>query len=144
MATVESILNLLGPPENHDVPPPRNQLDFVRLVRDGIPYSRLLFAVDNLGISMENAARAVGVAPRSLARRKGKRLDKRESEAFLRLVRIHAMATEILEDQEKARRWLLKPNRALGGEPPLAWLDTDIGGRAVEDVLGRIAHGVFS
>ena len=57
MTTVEAILNVLGPPENNEVPP-KNQLDFVRLVRDGIPYSRLLFAVDNLGISMENAARA--------------------------------------------------------------------------------------
>ena len=39
---------------------------------------------------------------------------------------------------------LRTPNRALGGERPLDQLDTDIGARAVEDILGRIAYGVYS
>ncbi len=143
MASVESILNVLGPLEASD-PVPRNQLDFVEMVRAGIPYASVLRALGMLGISMENAARAVGVAPRTLARRKGGRLDMRESEGFLRLVRVFAMASEVLGDGDKAQDWLNRPNRALGGEPPMHLLDTDIGGRAVEDVLGRIAYGVHS
>ena len=47
-------------------------------------------------------------------------------------------------DQEKAIVWLGTPNRALGGDRPLDLLDTDMGARMVEDILGRIAYGVYS
>jgi putative toxin-antitoxin system antitoxin component (TIGR02293 family) len=55
-----------------------------------------------------------------------------------------ARAEEALGDSEKAHRWLGRENRALGGERPVALLDSDAGARAVERVLGRIEHGVFS
>jgi len=32
----------------------------------------------------------------------------------------------------------------LGGERPLDQLDTDVGAREVEDILGRIAYGIYS
>ena len=50
----------------------------------------------------------------------------------------------MIGDEEKAVGWLRTPNRALGGERPLDQLDTDLGSRAVEDILGRIAYGVYS
>jgi putative toxin-antitoxin system antitoxin component (TIGR02293 family) len=50
----------------------------------------------------------------------------------------------MLGDKPTAVQWLLTPNRALGGERPLDRLDTDIGAREVEDILGRIAYGVYS
>lgn len=56
--------------------------------------------------------------------------------------RILAMADEVFEDRRKAHRWLRKPNGALGSQIPLALLDTEEGGRVVEAVLGRIAHGI--
>jgi uncharacterized protein (DUF2384 family) len=37
-----------------------------------------------------------------------------------------------------------KPNRALGGSAPLKLMDTEVGARAVEGVLGRIAYGGVS
>jgi uncharacterized protein (DUF2384 family) len=37
---------------------------------------------------------------------------------------------------------LRRQNGALDGEIPLALLDTEEGGRLVEAVLGRIAHGI--
>lgn len=50
----------------------------------------------------------------------------------------------MIGDEEKAVEWLQTPNRALGGERPLDQLDTDVGAREVEDLLGRIAYGVYS
>jgi putative toxin-antitoxin system antitoxin component (TIGR02293 family) len=50
----------------------------------------------------------------------------------------------VLGSTDKAARWLHTENRALGGQTPLALLDTDLGTRQVEEVLGRIEHGVFS
>ena len=50
----------------------------------------------------------------------------------------------MIGNEEKAVEWLRTPNRALGGARPLDQLDTDPGARAVEDILGRIAYGVYS
>ena len=47
-------------------------------------------------------------------------------------------------DDKKAIEWLTTPNRFSGGEMPLDQLDTDTGARMVEDILGRIAYGVYS
>jgi putative toxin-antitoxin system antitoxin component (TIGR02293 family) len=58
--------------------------------------------------------------------------------------RVAARVAEVLGSEEKASRWLMTPNRALGGEPPIALLETDLGARQVEDVLGRIEHGIHS
>jgi len=33
---------------------------------------------------------------------------------------------------------------ALNGELPIHLLDTDIGARQVEDILGRVAHGIVA
>ena len=56
--------------------------------------------------------------------------------------RIAELTEKVLGDRVKASAWLQRRNRALGGEPPLSWLDTDLGSRQVEDILGRLAHGV--
>lgn len=58
--------------------------------------------------------------------------------------RIALQAAEVLGGREQAERWLHTPNRALSGQMPLELLDTDLGSRQVEEILGRIEHGVFS
>jgi putative toxin-antitoxin system antitoxin component (TIGR02293 family) len=60
------------------------------------------------------------------------------------MARVYANAIEMLGGEEIAIQWLGTPNRALGGERPLDLLDTDTGVRMVEDILGRIAYGVYS
>ena len=67
------------------------------------------------------------------------RLTAAESDRTVRLARVYANAVEMIGDDEKAVEWLRTPNRALGGERPLDQLDTDVGAREVEDILGRIA-----
>ena len=62
----------------------------------------------------------------------------------VRMARVCANAVEMIGDQDKAIEWLGTPNRALGGGRPLDQLDTDTGARMVEDILGRIAYGVYS
>jgi putative toxin-antitoxin system antitoxin component (TIGR02293 family) len=49
-----------------------------------------------------------------------------------------------LGTKEKAAAWLHRSNRALGHVVPLDLVDTEIGARRVEQVLGRIEYGVYS
>ena len=84
--------------------------------------------------------------PEELARRLAQhaRLTAAESDRAVRLAQVYANAAETLGDGDKAAAWLKTPNRALRGGRPLDQLDTDPGVREVEDVLGRIAYGVYS
>ena len=67
-----------------------------------------------------------------------------DSDRLSRLARILAETIDVLGSEEKASQWLEAPNRALGGQTPLTLLDTDLGTQQVEEVLGRIQHGIFS
>jgi putative toxin-antitoxin system antitoxin component (TIGR02293 family) len=49
----------------------------------------------------------------------------------------------VFESRQAAREWLRAPAVALQGESPLEYLDTEIGAREVENILGRLEHGVF-
>jgi len=77
-------------------------------------------------------------------RTKGQDLTPEESNRLARVAGIVLRTLELFETPEVANRWLRRPNRALGGERPLELLTSDPGARAVEQVLGRIEHGVYS
>jgi putative toxin-antitoxin system antitoxin component (TIGR02293 family) len=120
--------------------------DLARLVRKGLPASSVTALAERLDLGNTALSRKLGIPQRTLTRRLSQRsrLTAAESDRTVRLARVYANAVEMIGDEEKAVEWLRTPNRALGGERPLDQLDTDVGARAVEDVLGRIAYGVYS
>jgi putative toxin-antitoxin system antitoxin component (TIGR02293 family) len=120
--------------------------DLAALVRRGLPASSLIALAVKLDLANSVLSRKLGIAQRTLTRRlsQGSRLTAAESDRTVRLARVYANAVDMIGDEEKAVEWLRTPNRALGGERPLDLLDTDVGAREVEDILGRIAYGVYS
>ena len=122
----------------------KTQLDLMPLIRRGLPFASLERVSRHLEISPLVMVAALGLAKRTVSRRaQEKRLSPAESERLVRLTRVLAEAKHVLGSEEKARRWVLKPNRALDRATPLGLLDTDIGVNAVFEELGRIEHGVF-
>lgn len=115
-------------------------------VKRGLPFKSLQALAVTLSLESEQEVAAVaGIAPRTFARRKASQtLSPEESDRLYRVARVMARAVDVLGNTEKAERWLKKPNQALGGDVPLQALDTDIGARLVEALLGRIEHGVAS
>jgi putative toxin-antitoxin system antitoxin component (TIGR02293 family) len=89
---------------------------------------------------------ALVVPKRTLARRKAANepLTVEETDKALRLERIATQAERVFGAAEKAHRWLRKPKRALQGETPVAYLASEAGARVVEEMLGRIEHGIFA
>ena len=111
----------------------------------GLPYGTLEAVTANFGLPRALVVRVLLVPERTLVRRKAAaRFHADESDRIVRLARIAALAEDVLGSRDKAGRWLQKPNRALGGAVPLEQLTTDLGARQVEDVLGRIEHGLVS
>ncbi len=126
----------------------KSDLELANAVRARLPSSALDHVLKELAPvagSQAGIYRAVGSA-RTLQRKRTAHapLSVDESDRLARLVRLVVRAEQAFNSQEKARRWLVKSNRALGGVSPLSLLDSDAGALAVERVLGRIEHGVFS
>ena len=114
-------------------------------VKAGLPYAALEALRGKFGLARAEAAAALHVPQRTIARRKKEqRLQADESDRLLRLARVGAQAVATLGSEEKAVQWLRRPNRALGKRVPLDLIDSDIGTRQVEEVLGRIEHGNIS
>lgn len=117
-------------------------MDLVRLVREGLPWGLFKGVMADMGLTDAMAAAILHIPLRTLTRHRGGRLDPREGERVLRLVRLRTRAEDVLGTAAKASLWLEAPNRALGGVSPISLLDTDIGTQAAEDVLTRVEYGV--
>ena len=143
-ASYISVNNLLG---GKGVLPvtPLSPLDWVSVIRRGIPSS----AVDSLTkftrLSQAELSAALGIPERTMARRKREgKLNSEETAKLIRLARVIERAEEVFEDFDAAIDWLKSTNTSLAGVTPLSLLDTDIGAESVIDTLGRIEHGVFA
>jgi putative toxin-antitoxin system antitoxin component (TIGR02293 family) len=120
--------------------------DLACLIRRGLPAGSVTSLAEKLHIGNSVLSRKLGIPLRTLTRRlsQSSHLTPGESDRAARMARVYANAVEMIGDTEKAITWLNSPNRALGGERPIDHIDTDVGARMVEDILGRIAYGVYS
>jgi putative toxin-antitoxin system antitoxin component (TIGR02293 family) len=120
-------------------------VDLQAAIREGFPQKVIEELMEAADLSIKELAASLDLSPRSLQRRRRQgRLARYESDRIYRLARIVALAKSSLGGRDAATRWLKRPNRALGGNAPLAVIDTELGARAVENVLGRIAFGGVS
>lgn len=145
MTATEYVLDVLGGAsvfKGRTVP---TSTELHRRIKRGLPYRSLESVRDRLGLSVLETCSVLHMPPRTLARRRQTRkLDPDESDRLYRIARVAAQAFAVLGTEDKAATWLRRPNRALNGEVPIRLLDTDVGARQVEDILGRIEHGVVS
>jgi putative toxin-antitoxin system antitoxin component (TIGR02293 family) len=124
---------------------PRSRLDWIEVIRRGIPARAVESLQKAIKLSQAELARTLGIPERTLARRKREGvLSTEESAKLLRLARVFGRADEVFEDSDAALDWLRSPNSSLAGKTPLGLLDTEIGAESVLDTLGRIEHGVFA
>lgn len=125
--------------------PVRSELDLVDAIQGGLP-TRAVEEVLRSGLFQPAEVYALVMPRRTLAHRKSRRqrLSPEQSDRLARLVRVADRAEDALGNAEKAGHWLRRPNRALQGKRPIDLLESGLGARMVERVLGRIEHGVYS
>ncbi len=125
--------------------PLHNGGDLQAAIREGFPQRVVQEVMQGAGITLKELASTLDLSARSLQRRRREgRLARFESDRLYRLARVVALTKHYIGDKDTATRWLKRPNRALGGATPLDLVDTELGARTVEDVLGRIAYGGVS
>ena len=129
----------------HDLGLSATPSDLIAAVKAGLDVRVFVDLARRLGVSEARLAEVAGIAPTTLTRRKrAGALAPDESEHVMRLAALLERATHVLEDEGDAAAWLRASNAALGGDTPLDLADTELGAREVDDLLGRIEHGVYS
>jgi putative toxin-antitoxin system antitoxin component (TIGR02293 family) len=115
-------------------------------IESGLPAASALAFKQTLGLTNAELAALLGVSVRTLARWNPSRskLDLVSGDRLVRSAGLFAIAAEVLEDADAAARWMKTPQRALAGAVPLHLAQTDVGTRAVEALLGRMEHGVYT
>jgi putative toxin-antitoxin system antitoxin component (TIGR02293 family) len=139
---VEGVLDVLGGAKvlGRGVRSPQELVD---QVRNGLPFAALSVVMEEYGITRDVVCGVLQLSSRNFLRRKDqKRLSPVESDRLYRLARVLAHANRVFEDPDESAEWIQTPNAALGKQQPLTLLDTDIGVQQVDQVLGRIEHGI--
>jgi putative toxin-antitoxin system antitoxin component (TIGR02293 family) len=123
-----------------------NPGELIRQVERGFSFNALRSMQSHSGISVARIASIIGIPERTLARRRTEgRLTSDESERLLRISRIFEEAVDLFEgDSANALKWLTTPKKAFQNQTPLAYSRTELGAREVENLMGRLEHGVFS
>ena len=145
-STEQRVLDILGGPKAVGSPA-RNAAELAHAIQQGLSKASLLSVKHRAALTDRQLAAMLGISEKTLGRIKegdGRRLDAVSSDRLYRVARIFAMAEHVLESAEAAHKWLHHPQIGLGNQVPLDFLQTELGAREVENLLGRIEYGVFS
>jgi len=128
----------------HVTGPEPTLTQLIQSIEDGLPISDFKKLQGSLDLPDKDLAKYIRIPKSTLALRKKRgKFSFEESERLLRLQRLFEKALEVFKSAELAKKWLKQDAYGLGDIPPLEYAATEIGAREVEDLLGRIEHGVF-
>jgi len=118
----------------------------ISAVQEGFPVAVLERLSNELDAPQKTVSLALGITPAILKRRRESgHLNRAESDRVYRLTNIFQQAIQLFEgDKAMAREWLEQPEKALGGSTPIQYLVTEAGAKEVEDLIGRLEHGVLA
>ena len=113
------------------------------IIKSGLSSEAGVNVKEQLGLSDREIAETIGTSEKTLQRRKkkGERFTMVESDRLFRMARIFVLASEVLKSDDRARKWLHRPQFGLGGEVPIEMMKTESGAKDVEELLYRIAYG---
>lgn len=117
----------------------------IDIIKAGITKKDLEQFKKTAGLDYDQLAKALSVTRVTLINKKGKeRFGVALSERIIAIADIYAYGYDVFGEEAIFNRWILKPNRALGGVVPFDLLDTQYGREEVTTIVGRIDYGLFS
>ncbi len=112
----------------------------------GLPIAEFDSLREMLGLSVEDMASKIGISVATLSRRRAQDqpLGRNHSDRLMRYARLYWLCHSFFDgDPEAVRNWLSRPALALNDRTPLGFAETELGAREVEDLIGRLEHGVY-
>jgi putative toxin-antitoxin system antitoxin component (TIGR02293 family) len=123
--------------------PAKSIMELSAAIERGLPKSTLRNVAQHV-FSDAAGQRALmyRIVPEATYKRRRERLSAAESARTERLARVVAMAEDVWQDREQARRFLTTPHAEIGGKTPLDAALTELGARQAEEVMARIVYGL--
>jgi putative toxin-antitoxin system antitoxin component (TIGR02293 family) len=138
MVMEPEILKTLGGPRAFGG---RRRIDLLTEVEEGLPTAAYRALAETLHLEPAEENILLRVSARTRARWKDKvRLDPATSDRVVRIARVLALATEVLENRENAVEWLREPSEYLGGRTPLEAIATDPCAEIVTNMLYQMEY----
>jgi len=115
------------------------------VVREGISKKDLESFKDKAGLDYTMLAKALSVTRATLINKKrSEKFGPGLSEKIIGLADLYSYGFEVFDDQDHFNKWMIRPNKALGGDVPFDIIDNQFGREEVKNIIGRIAYGVYS
>lgn len=112
---------------------------------DGISKSDFLAIVAMTGLNLTAFSKLLPVSKRTLEKIKDKELISAPvSDRILQIAALYEYGIEVLGSKVAFQAWLDTRLMALADKKPFELMDTGSGLSIVEDLLGRIEHGIYS
>lgn len=113
-------------------------------VQNGLPYSDFESLRAAFQVSTERLAKALGINPRTLQRRKQEgRLTFVESDRLYRYIDVFRTAAAALESAQAAASWLTREHARFDGMAPMEFAATEPGYLELREVIQGIAEDSF-
>jgi len=125
---------------------PRGKSNLIEQIKRGFPVSVIDKIVAELDISQKELLEIISLSSATLTRRRNeKRLSLKESDRLYRVARVYGAVLQLFEgDKDATRRWLNEPAKLLRSDTPLHHLSTEAEADEVQDLIGRLEHGVIT
>ena len=112
-------------------------------VERGLPKATLRIVVQRIfSNASDQRAMMHRIVPEATYKRRRDRLSPAESDRTERLARVVAIAEDVWQDRDQARRFLTTPHPEIGGKTPVEAALTELGARQAEEVMARIVYGL--
>lgn len=127
---------------------PESQLtsfEKMHIVKDGVSKKDLELLKDKTDMDYTMLAKALSVTRATLInKKKGQKFGAGLSEKILGMADLYSYGFEVFEDEARFNQWMLRPNKALGGQSPYDLIDNQFGREEVKNLIGRIDYGIYS
>ncbi|MEO9483047.1 MAG: antitoxin Xre/MbcA/ParS toxin-binding domain-containing protein [Ekhidna sp.] len=116
-----------------------------RKASEGISKSDFLVIVSNTGLNLTEFSALLPVSKRTIEKAKDKDLlSPAVSDRVLQIASLYQHGNLVLGSPAAFKEWLHSSLIALGGQKPVQFMNNDTGISMINDLLGRIEHGVYS
>lgn len=111
----------------------------------GISKSDFLTIVASTGMNLTQFSSLLPVSKRTIEKTKDQELlSPVVSDRVLQIASLYQFGSNVFGNTQKFQEWLQSSLIALGGKTPLEFINNDTGISMINDLLGRIEHGVYS
>ncbi len=118
--------------------------DLILIARNGIQTKYISHIQEFTSLTDKELSSILPISQRQLVRySKTHILNKEITTHLIQLIEMFQKGFRLF-GQDKFKLWIRTPNKILGHVPPLEIMDTSLGIEMIEDIIGRIQHGVYS